>query len=75
MITGQSRRASVLETVSGTSTGFVLSIWVQQLLFPAMGHHLVLGENILVATVFTTASLLRGYALRRLFNRFRDRLQ
>jgi hypothetical protein len=33
-----------------------------------------MGENILVATVFTTASLLRGYTLRRLFNHLRDRI-
>lgn len=74
MATGQSRSASILETVAGTATGFVLSIWVQRLLFPALGHDLALTENMVVASVFTAVSLLRGYVVRRTFNVLRDQL-
>lgn len=74
MSAGQSREASLLEVATGTGTGFLLSLWVQRLLFPALGHDLVLSENLLVSTVFTTLSLLRGYGVRRLFNALRDRL-
>jgi hypothetical protein len=74
MASGQSRSASLLETVTGTVTGFLLSVWVQRLLFPAMGHDLVLAENLIVASVFTTVSILRGYTVRRLFNALRDQL-
>jgi hypothetical protein len=73
-LAGQSRSASILETVFGTATGFVLSVWVQRLLFPALGHDLALGENMLVASVFTAVSLLRGYMVRRVFNALRDRV-
>lgn len=72
MTAGQSPRASAIESAFGTATGFLLSIWVQRLLFPAMGHDLALAENMLVATVFTTVSLLRGYTVRRFFNALRD---
>ena len=54
--------------------GFLLSLWAQRLLFPALGHDLDLAENAMVATVFTLLSFLRGYGLRRLFNALQDRL-
>lgn len=69
---GQSRGASALETMFGTITGFLLSIWVQRILFPALGHDLALVENAMVAGVFTMASLLRGYMVRRLFNALQE---
>jgi hypothetical protein len=65
---GQTRRASAMEALMGTIIGFLLAIWVQRLLFPALGHDLALEENALVAAVFTVLSLLRSYCLRRLFN-------
>jgi len=72
MTTGQSPSASAFESLTGTVVGFLLSLWAQRLLFSALGHDLVLAEN--VATVFTALSLLRGYGLRRLFNALQDRL-
>jgi branched-subunit amino acid transport protein len=65
---GQTRRASAVEALTGTIVGFLLAIWVQRLLFPAMGHDLALSENAVVAVVFTALSLVRNYCLRRLFN-------
>jgi branched-subunit amino acid transport protein len=61
-----------MEALMGTIIGFLLAIWVQRLLFPALGHDLVLAENALVAAVFTVLSLLRSYCLRRLFNALGD---
>jgi hypothetical protein len=74
MATGQSRSASAFETLTSTVLGFLLSIWVQRLLFPALGHNLALTENMDVASVFTAVSLLRGYVVRRTFNALRDQL-
>ena len=74
MTTGQSPSASAFESLTGTVVGFLLSLWAQRLLFPALGHDLVLAENAMVATEFTLLSFLRGYGLRRLFNALQDRL-
>lgn len=74
MADGQSRAASLFETLTGTVTGFLISVWVQRLLFPAMGHDFALAENMVVASVFTAVSILRGYTVRRLFNALRDQL-
>lgn len=74
MASGQSRSASLFETLTSTVMGFILSVAVQRALFPAMGHDLALAENMVVASVFTAVSILRGYTVRRLFNAFRDQL-
>lgn len=74
MASGQSRSSSLFETLTGTVTGFVLTVWVQRFLFPAMGHDLALAENLIVASVFTAVSILRGYTVRRVFNALRDHL-
>lgn len=74
MAAGQSRSASFFETLSSTLLGFALSVAVQRALFPAMGHDFGIAENMVVASVFTMVSILRGYAVRRVFNALRDQL-
>lgn len=74
MASGQSRSASFFEALTSTAVGFLLSVWVQRLLFPSLGHELLLAQNLLVASVFTAVSLVRGYIVRRLFNAYRDDL-
>ena len=67
MAVGQSRSASFFEALTSTVLGFLLAVWVQRLLFPTLGHDLSLTDNALVASVFTLLSLLRSFALRRVF--------
>ncbi len=72
MNSGQSPEFSALEALTGTVVGFVLSIGMQRLLFPSLGLDLALAENALVSSAFTALSLVRGYVLRRIFNRYGD---
>jgi hypothetical protein len=74
MANGQSRSASFFETLTSTVMGFILSVAVQRALFPAMGHDFGFAENMVVASVFTAVSILRGYTIRRTFNALRDQL-
>ena len=74
MSPGQSRSASLFETLTSTVMGFILSVAVQRALFPAMGHDFAYAENMVVASVFTAVSILRGYTVRRVFNTLRDEL-
>jgi hypothetical protein len=74
MTVGQSRGASLFETLTSTVLGFALSVVVQRALFPAMGHNFGYAENMVVASVFTSISILRGYTVRRVFNALRDQL-
>ena len=63
----QSRRLSLLEAVTNVTVGYVLAVATQVVVFPWFGLHASLGDNLGIGAVFTSISLLRGYALRRLF--------
>ena len=69
----QSRRMSLIETVTNVAVGYALAVATQIVVFPWFGLHPSLGENLALGGVFTAISLIRGYALRRLFEAFRAR--
>jgi putative effector of murein hydrolase len=66
----QSRRLSLIEALTNVAVGYVLAVFTQILVFPWFGIHPSVGENLVLGSVFTAVSLIRGYALRRLFTRF-----
>ena len=68
----QSRVGSVLEAIANVALGYWIAIAAQMAIFPLFGVNLPLGDNLLIGLLFTVVSLVRGYALRRLFNRLRN---
>jgi hypothetical protein len=64
----QSRKMSALEAITSTAIGFGVSLAAGAVVFPAFGWHLTLGENLSVTAIYTVISIVRGYAVRRLFN-------
>ena len=66
----QSRRMSFIEAVTNVVVGYALAVAAQIVVFPWFGLHLHLGENLMIGAVFVSISLLRSYALRRLFQRW-----
>jgi putative effector of murein hydrolase len=67
----QSRRVSLVEAITNVAVGYVLAVITQIVVFPWFGIHPSLGENLAIGSIFTGISLLRSYALRRLFERLR----
>lgn len=67
----QSKSASLFESLVNTATGFLISLGMQVLMFPLFDVHISGGQHIFMTLAFTIASVLRGYILRRLFERFR----
>ena len=67
----QSRRQSLIEATTNVVFGYALAVITQIVVFPWFGLQVSLGENLAIGCVFTGISLLRGYALRRLFERWR----
>ena len=65
----QSRGASLAEAVANVVAGFLLAMLAQQFVFPFFGIATTLGEDIGIAALFTALSLVRSYAIRRLFER------
>ena len=67
----QSRRMSFVVTTTNVAVGYALAVGVQILVFPWFGLYPSLSQNLTIGAVFTVASLIRGYALRRLFERWK----
>ena len=65
----QSRRMSLIEAITNVAVGYALAVVTQIVVFPWFGLHASLGDNLALGLVFTAISLIRGYALRRLFTR------
>jgi hypothetical protein len=70
---GQSHAHSWTEAAVNIAVGFAVSVVITALVLPAYGHHVTLSENLQITAIFTVASLLRSYALRRLFNHITTR--
>jgi hypothetical protein len=70
---GQSHAHSWTEAAVNIAVGFAVSVVITALVLPAYGHHVTLSENLQITAIFTVASLLRSYALRRVFNHITTR--
>ncbi|MGI3212912.1 DUF7220 family protein [Roseovarius tibetensis] len=67
----QTRRMSLVESVTNVIVGYALAVAMQIMVFPWFGLQASLGENLAIGALFTGISLIRGYALRRLFEHWR----
>ncbi|SFD42730.1 DUF7220 family protein [Roseivivax sediminis] len=65
----QTRTLSAVEAATSVGAGFLLSLGMQAFLFPAVGLQATLMQNLKLAVGFTALSLLRGYVIRRVFER------
>lgn len=66
----QSRRGSLIEAVANIAVGYVVAILAQIVIFPWFGMNPSFGENLAIGLLFTVVSLVRSYAMRRVFIRF-----
>lgn len=66
----QHRRHSAFEACASTAIGFVVSLAAAELLFPAIGITSTHGQNFSAICAFTVLSIIRSYAVRRLFNHY-----
>ena len=65
----QSRAESWFEAWANVAIGYVVAITAQMLIFPLFGIYIPTSEHLAIGFLFTVVSLVRSYALRRLFNR------
>ena len=66
----QSKRHSFMEAVLNVFIGYWIAIATQMAVFPLFGIRIPLEQDLLIGLIFTVVSLVRSYALRRLFNRW-----
>lgn len=67
----QSRKMSLVESIANVAIGYGIAVLSQILIFPLFGINIPLHDNLLIGGLFTIVSIVRSYALRRLFNALR----
>ena len=65
----QPRIASLVEACINTAIGFAVSLVLTALVLPAYGHAVTWEDNVQITGIFTVASIVRVYVIRRFFNR------
>ena len=61
------RRLDATEAVTSTAVGFAVSWALTFAVLPLWGLHPSAGEAVAITAVYTAASVVRGYAVRRAF--------
>ena len=64
----QTKKMSLIETLSSVAIGYVISLALQMIIFPIFGINVSLTDNLIIGLFFTAISIIRGYLVRRLFN-------
>jgi hypothetical protein len=67
----QSRAMSLIEAMANVIVGYGVAVVTQILIFPIFGLQTTLAQNLKLGLVFTGISIIRSFALRRLFERIR----
>lgn len=65
---GQARIDSLMEALTNTAVGFVVSLVTWIFVAAGMGIPMTWGENLLITGIFTVVSIVRQYVLRRAFD-------
>ena len=66
---GQAWHKSMLETLTSTAIGFFVSLFLVSSVLPAFGYPTTAAHDFWITVIFTLASVVRGYFVRRLFER------
>jgi len=65
----QSKKYSIIESVANTLIGLVTSFLIQLIIYPLLDIPVTISQNIIITITFFIASVLRGYLVRRYFNK------
>ncbi len=69
MRAAQSRTMSLVEAIANVAIGFWIAVGTQRLVFPLFGIETAFTTDLAIGAVFTGASIVRSYVMRRLFER------
>lgn len=64
----QTKLGSLIEAAMSTLIGFLVTLGLTPIVYPLFGHSFTLAQNMGITAIFTAASVLRGYVIRRWFN-------
>ena len=64
---------SLVEATTNVVAGYLLALATQFAIFPFFGLAVSVNDNLLIGGIFTAVSIVRSFALRRLFEAVRIR--
>ena len=64
----QSKKHSLIESITNVVVGLVISFLIQLIIYPALNIKVSINQNLFITMVFFFASFFRGYVIRRIFN-------
>jgi magnesium-transporting ATPase (P-type) len=67
----QSRAMSLIEALANVAVGYGVAVLTQIAVFALFGLSVTLTQNLMMGGLFTVVSIIRSYALRRMFERVR----
>ena len=65
----QTKKHSFAETITQTVSGYIVSLAMQVIVFPHFDIHISFVQNIQISIWFTIAAIIKGYYIRRWWNR------
>jgi hypothetical protein len=69
----QSKRMSMMESLTNVAVGYGVAVSAQIVVFPMFGLEVPLADNLAIGAIFTGISIMRSFALRRVFEEIRVR--
>jgi hypothetical protein len=64
----QTRTQSLIESTINVAIGYGVALTAQIAVFPMFGIRIEMIDNLLIGAIFTAISIVRSYAVRRIFN-------
>ena len=64
----QSKRDSLIESLTSTTIGIIIGIVLNVTILPIFGYPVSLSDSLWISVIFTAVSVIRSYAVRRIFN-------
>ena len=65
----QTKKQSAIESIANIIVGLLTSFLIQLWIYPLLNIPVTFGQNVIITIVFFLASFIRGYFVRRYFNK------
>ena len=64
----QSKKESMIETLTSVFVGWFIGVILNMLVLPLFDYDVNLTDGVLISIIFTAVSVVRSYVVRRFFN-------
>ena len=65
----QTKRESFIETITSVFVGWLIGVILNLTVLPLFDYNITVTDSLWVSLIFTAVSVIRGYLIRRYFNR------